>query len=191
MDPRPADTRSVRVVRAGAASMVATLVAAVAHTFSGGEAPPAWLMLAVATLAWPIALVLVGRRPSLLRTAAAVAAAQALLHTAFAMVGTRAPDGFTAHVHHGAPLVLGPGGAIDVDTAMVIGHVAAAAVTTVLLCHGERMLRAIGRGIRSALPVTTHAVLAPVALPRLANVTAEPTPLPALRSGLSRRGPPR
>jgi hypothetical protein len=191
VDPRLADTRSVRVVRAGAASAVATLVAAVAHTFSGGEAPPAWLMLAVATLAWPVALVLVGRRPSALRTAAAVAAAQALLHTAFAMVGTRAPDGFAAHVHHGAPIVLGPGGAIEVDAAMVVGHVIAAAVTTVLLCHGERMLRAIGRGIRSALPVTAHTVLAPVTVPRVAHVAAERAPLPALRSGLSRRGPPR
>lgn len=191
MHTRPADTRAVRAVRAGAASAVATLVASSAHTLSGGEAPPVWLMAAVALLAWPAALLLVGRRPSVIRTAAAVAVAQALLHTAFATVGSHAPEGFSAHAHHGVSLVLGPGGSIEADAPMVAGHALAAVITTALLCHGERMLRAIGGGIRSMLPVTAHAVLEPVTLPRLAPIEVSAVSLPTLRSGLSRRGPPR
>ena len=49
------------------AASVAVVVSATAHTLSGGGAPPAWLLVAVALLATPVAVALVGDRPRPLR----------------------------------------------------------------------------------------------------------------------------
>lgn len=182
----------MRVVRAGGAAAVATLTAAAAHTLGGGSAPAPWLLAVVTLLAWPLALAIVGSRPSALRTGLAVAAAQALLHAAFAAVGDVEPALAAAH-HHGQ-IALGAAhtGAMPLDLGMLAGHALAAVVTAVAVCHGERMLRAVARGIRTLFHVAE--VPAPPATPRRARV-APSAPLgrrPRLvLSDLSRRGPPR
>ncbi len=183
-------------MRAGVASAIAVLAASTAHTLSGGSAPPAWLMLAVALLAWPIALVLIGRGPSLPRTAATISAAQVLLHGAFAVVGTAAPTGGTglAHAGHVHGVMALPGlmtGGVPLDAAMIAGHVVAAAVTTLLVTYGERLLRALADGVRRALPALPGPVLAPVAAPASVGWTVPALPSRVTLSGLSRRGPPR
>lgn len=194
MIPRLLDSRRVRVVRAGGASAVATLSAATAHTLGGGTPPAAWLVLTVALLAWPVALVIVGSRPSALRTGLAVAAAQALLHGAFALVGDTAPSAGALTGHHHDLLALGPvaGSAMTPDGSMLAGHVAAAILTAVAVCHGERMLRAVARGIRSLLRPTVLPLLplAPVA-PAVAAALPERLRPRRLLADLSRRGPPR
>lgn len=193
MIPRPVDSRRVRVVRAGGAAAVATLTAAAAHTLGGGIAPAPWLVATVMLLAWPIALVIVGSRPSAVRTGLAVAAAQALLHSAFALVGDVQPTAAPAGHHHAA-FALGTtaGGTVSVDGAMIAGHAFAAVVTAVAVCHGERMLRAVARGIHSLLRV---AVVAPPTGGWRAPELPHPTPRglrPRLAlADLSRRGPPR
>ena len=48
-------------MRGAAASVIATLLAAVSHTIGGGQAPNPLLMLAVSVLLTPLAAVLVGR----------------------------------------------------------------------------------------------------------------------------------
>ena len=190
MGTRSADTRQVRAVRGGSAAVIATLFAGTAHTLTGGAAPPPWLLAVVALLAWPVGVVLVGRRPSVLRTGAAVSAAQALLHTAFATVGSAAPQGYGAHAH--LPLALpDPASGTPVDLAMLAGHALAAAVTTALLCTGERMLRSIAAGIRALLPVAPVSVLPTPPAPRAATGTLLAAAPPVTLSGLSRRGPPR
>lgn len=191
MIPRPVDSRRVRVVRAGGAAAIATLTAAAAHTLSGGTAPAPWLVATVTLLAWPIALTIVGSRPSAVRTGLAVATAQALLHAAFAVVGDVEPTVAAGHHHALLPLTTA-GGGMPVDGSMLAGHAAAAIVTAVAVCHGERMLRALARGIRSLLRL--RAAFAPAAdLPAIVLPAASPLHLRArlALTDRSRRGPPR
>ncbi|MFS0868001.1 hypothetical protein AB3M83_11800 [Microbacterium sp. 179-B 1A2 NHS] len=190
MRNRPADTRQLRAVRGGSAAVVAVLLAATSHTVSGGTAPPLWLLAAVTLLAWPLAVALIGRRPSAARTAAAVSAAQALLHTAFATVGSARPRGLGAHVH--GPLTLAsPGEGMSIDVAMVAGHVLAAVVTTILLCTGEHLLRGIADGLRALLPAVPMTLPFPAPAPRAATGVLRAAGPRVTLSGLSRRGPPR
>ncbi|WP_060915310.1 hypothetical protein [Microbacterium oleivorans] len=194
MIPRPVDSRLVRVVRAGGAASIATLTAAAAHTVGGGTPPAPWLVVAVALLAWPIAVLIVGTRPSSRRTATAVAAAQALLHSAFALVGDTAPRSAALSGHHHGDILLGPvsGAAMPVDAAMLAGHVVAGILTAVAVCHGERMLRAVARGIRELLRPAVAVIVPP-----RSTIPALPTSAPhglrprLLLADLSRRGPPR
>lgn len=86
MTPAPED-RAVRAARSGAAVGAAVLVALGAHLSGGGRPPAPMLVVAVLALAWPVGLLLVGRRPSLLRRAAVVGVAQAMLHGVFAIGG--------------------------------------------------------------------------------------------------------
>ncbi|MGV2903535.1 hypothetical protein ACNPM4_17850, partial [Microbacterium sp. AGC62] len=71
------NARQLRLVRAAAVSSVATLLAALSHTFGGGAAPHPLLILAVATLLTPFSALLVGTRQSRGRVASAVFVAQA------------------------------------------------------------------------------------------------------------------
>lgn len=178
--------RRLRVLRGSAAAFVATILASTAHTLSGGGAPPLWLLLAVTVLAVPIAVALIGRRPSLPRLAGTVAVAQIMLHTAFAAVGTDAPATLHGHMHTLASfdVALSP-----TDAGMTAGHAVAAVVTTFLLATGERMLAATARGIRRVLRAPD---------PRALPVAAPPRPVswrPRLHAvliltSMSRRGPP-
>ncbi len=182
--------RQTRALRGGAGAAVATLVAATAHTVSGGGAPPVWLLLAVTLLAWPIAVSLTGRTPSAWRTALVVTATQLLLHAAFASIGTADPV-LTGHVHgESVVLAVGSSAAIVLDPVMTVGHALAAAVTVVLLAHGERMLRALADGMRELLPRVAVRPLLP-AVPALCAAAAPRVGgVPLLLTPLSRRGPP-
>lgn len=179
----------MRVARGCTATAVATLIAATAHTLSGGGAPPFWLLVAATLLAAPLAVWLVGRTPALWRTATAVAASQALLHTAFAAIGTDAPASAARH-DHGA-VVLGAGSAVAaLDPGMVAGHALAALVTTALLAWGERMLRGIGRGLRRLLRRLPDGAAAFPPVPARAVPLSFPAILRVHLASLSRRGPP-
>ncbi|MCO7204643.1 hypothetical protein NH287_14215, partial [Microbacterium sp. CnD16-F] len=84
------------------------------------------------------------------------------------------------------------GGTVSVDGAMIAGHALAAVVTAVAVCHGERMLRAVARGIHSLLRV---AVVAPPTggwpAPALPLTTPRGLRPRLALADLSRRGPPR
>lgn len=178
--------RRLRVLRGSTAASVATVVASTAHTLAGGGAPPFWLLIAVTLLAAPIAVALIGGRRSLTRLAATVAAAQLMLHTAFAAVGSDAPLAGHGHVHGLVTLTT----ALSPATAgMTAGHAIAAVVTFVMLATGERMLRALARGIRRLLHVADD-----VSLPG-ATARRPVSPRPRLHAAkiltsVSRRGPP-
>lgn len=182
--------RHVRALRGTAAAWVATIVAATAHTLAGGGAPAPALVAAVGVLASPFAVALVGRRLAAWRTGAVVLASQSLFHVAFAL--TSGADPAAAHGHHLAPLGGDSIALVLPDAPMLAAHVLAAAVTIAGLYGAERMLSALGRGIRSifrrARCVTPHAS------PRRAvTVPARPARLvvrPVLSGGISRRGPP-
>lgn len=188
--------RHLRTLRGAAAAWVATVVAATSHTLAGGGAPAPALVGVIGILAWPVGIALVGRRLSPGRVGSAVVAAQLLFHTAFAatagVASEAGPAGVSGHAHHTALVAAGTGpAAFAVDAPMAIGHLLAAAVTVAGLYYGERMLRALGRGIRSLFARRVVHVL-----PTIPAVRAlEPVLLPTLPSGvvlsdLSRRGPP-
>lgn len=188
--------RGLRALRGSAAAAIAVLIASTAHTLSGGDAPPFWLVIAVTILAAPVCVALVGshtrRTHALPRLGLAVAVAQLALHTAFAAVGGQGPAGARTAHHHSidlGALVAGGEPATSVTTTMLAGHVVAALFTFVALAWGERLAAVIARGVRRLLSRT-----APTHRARSATVPPTGHRAPHLTSHLvhcaRRRGPP-
>lgn len=182
-------SRHVRALRGTAAAAVATVVAATAHTLAGGGAPAPLLVAAVAILGSPFATALIGRGLSAWRVASAVLVSQLLLHVAFAVTAGADPAAtFGPHAHHLA--LPGTAAAVVPDGPMTAGHMLAAIATVLALYFGERMLRALGRGIRSLL-ARARAIAPRPAVPRLVATVVRPQRrVRVVLSGLSRRGPP-
>ncbi len=185
-------TRQVRAVRGAIGALVAVLLGAAAHTIGGGEAPSPAVVAAVALLAWPFAVLLAGRRLAGWRIVATVMVTQLLLHVAFTLVGHGTAAVASPAGHHGAvSLALLSGTTVAPDAPMTAMHVAAAVSTVFVLYAGERMLRALARGIRLVF-ARIDAVVAPLAN-RVPSATTTPVAAPSSflpLSSLSRRGPP-
>ncbi|WP_342000637.1 hypothetical protein MRBLWH7_001453 [Microbacterium sp. LWH7-1.2] len=181
--------RHVRALRGTAAAWVAAVVAATAHTLGGGGAPSPALVAAVGILAAPVAVALVGRRPSTWRIGASVLASQALFHVAFAV--TADADPAALHGHHLTHLGGDLSAVVVPDAPMLAAHALAAIATLAGLYGGERMLRALGRGIRS-LFTRLRGVAPRPSQPRVAPAPAGPLLFAAriVLSDVSRRGPP-
>jgi hypothetical protein len=188
-------TRSARALRGSAFAVLATVIAATAHTLAGGGAPSPLFCAVIAALAVPGATALAGSRPALWRTVLAVGGSQVLFHAAFAVTGDLGRWDATAGHHHHAGIATAPEVSIALGsstTAMTLAHVAAAAVTILAVHRGERVIRAIlqwlPRSIRRFL------VVAPPARHRVPHIPSSRVaghPV-RLRSGaVSRRGPPR
>ncbi len=184
--------RHVRAMRGAAAAWAATIVAATSHTFAGGGAPAPLLVLAVGILASPVAVVLVGRRLTAWRVGATVIASQVPFHLAFALTAEVDPAAATlGHIHSPALATGAAAGGFPPDASMLVGHVLAAVATMLALYSGERMLRALGRGIRSLLS-RARAVVPPTSAGRSPGIAVTPAPRVdgIVLSDLSRRGPP-
>jgi hypothetical protein len=181
--------RHIRALRGTSAAWTATIVAATAHTLAGGGAPSPAFVAAVGILASPLAVVLVGRRLAAWRAGAAVLASQALFHTAFALTADADPTAL--HGHHVTRLGGDLAGLVMPDAPMLAAHVLAAVATVFALYGGERMLRALGRGIRSVF-FRADTLAPPAPAPRLIAEGTAPRSGPAriVLSDLSRRGPP-
>lgn len=161
----------LRLLRGGMAASLATTVALGGHLVGGG-AMPSWLGVAIPWwLAVTVCTVLAGTRFSLPRMAVAVVSSQALFHGLFT-AGTPADPNLTliappgTHLGHGAHSAGAPPGAAahaghgadgaaataehalhgsHADLQMLLWHLAAALVTTVLLQRGESfVLRCAG-----------------------------------------------
>ncbi len=183
--------RHVRALRGAAAAWIATIFAATSHTLAGGGAPAPVLVATLGILASPLAVALVGRRLSAWRAAATVLAAQGLFHLSFALTAGVDAGAMAGHVH--GPTAAGaalPAAWLLPDAPMLLGHVVAAAATVVLLYAGERMLRALGRGIRSVLRRAADIAPRPTVRVRLLLVAAVTAARGVRLSDLSRRGPP-
>jgi len=182
--------RHVRALRGTAATFVATIIAATVHTLAGGGAPSPALVVAVIALGAPFGVALIGRGLSTWRLGAVVLAAQALFHVAFAVTAAADPAAAVTHAHHIAATLGGGPGMLIPDAPMLAGHVLGAIATVIGLRGGERMLRALARGIRSVFARVRP--LARPATPPRRTIGAEPL-LPRVRvplADLSRRGPP-
>ena len=181
--------RHVRALRGTAAAWVATVVAATAHTLAGGGAPSPALVAAVGILAAPVAVAVVGRRLVAWRLTATVLASQALFHVAFAV--TADADPAALHGHHVTRLGSDLSAVVLPDAPMLAAHVLAAVATIAATYGGERMLRALGRGIRSMFS-RAHGVAPRPPMARLLarQMGARSVAARIVLSDLSRRGPP-
>lgn len=184
--------RRRRALRGAVAAAVAVLFASTAHTLSGGHAPPAWLVVSIVVLAAPLCVALIGRRRNLPRLAAAIGAAQLVLHGAFAAIGDAAPAGGPSHgAHHHAPLALDASAFADPAAAtMTSGHAIAAVATLLVLAWGERLMVAIARGIRRLLRLPVAPALPSPHVPLPSAPTTAPHAAAVFLDCVSRRGPP-
>lgn len=187
------NARQLRLLRAAAVSSVATLIAALSHTIGGGAAPHPLLILAVATMIMPLSALLVGIRQSRTRAAVAVFLGQAAFHLVFQVLG--APTGVQVsgggHSHHIDLALLGAASPVAAPGAMMLfAHAVAAVLTTLLVWHGETVVRAVARWVEALL---RHAVVvAPAAHrrpPRLRSIIVSSFDA-AVSVAVPRRGPP-
>ncbi|MDQ1217096.1 hypothetical protein [Microbacterium arborescens] len=205
--------RHQRALRAGAAATLATFVALLSHVAAGGEPPSALGAALPWALSLVVSLVIVGRRLSVVRLGAAVAAAQVLFHVMFALgvvplagsagvstAGTSQTGPMSLHPGH-VPLpasVSAPGAlaAVAPDAAMIGAHVLAAVATTLLLHRGERLLagliglaRRIAVRLRSVARDAVPSAPAPLRVRPLVSSVRMPRRR-ALVAAPARRGPP-
>lgn len=183
--------RQLRLLRAAAASSVATLLAAVSHTVAGGSAPHPLLIVGVAVLLVPLVAVLIGAKLSKARTALVVLVSQAAFHVTFQELGAPTVTNVISFGHQHGPPVLGEVSVAALpDALMVAGHVLAAIVTTALLWHGESVVRAIAGWMLALLLVAVALVPADHRRPALLVSHRHPL-VDAVHGGaISRRGPP-
>ncbi|WEK59527.1 MAG: hypothetical protein P0Y60_08980 [Candidatus Microbacterium colombiense] len=192
-------SRQTRLVRAFVVSAAATLIAAVSHTIGGGAAPHALLIVAVSVFITPVAALVIGDRRSRTRTALTVALTQGVFHAVFQLLGsptssTAGASGADSHTHHVALALLTPAaatGATAAPGAMMLGaHIVAAAITMLMVWHGDALLRSITEWMQALLrPRAVGAHPAHRRPPRLRSVDIQAHGI-RLSAAVSRRGPP-
>ena len=126
-------SRWSRVVRGLLAATFATGTAAVSHALAGGTISAVGIGVALA-FATVVSVALTGGRPSVGRLAASVTVSQLGFHTMFSYLG----DGATVVTHGHHSLIADATAATHLDASMWFGHAVAAALTLVVLHHGER-----------------------------------------------------
>jgi len=189
------NARQLRLVRAAAVSSVATLLAALSHTLGGGAVPHMLLILAVATLLTPLSALLVGIRESRGRVAIAVFLGQAAFHVVFQLLGSptgTAPiAGGGGHAHHldlSALSSTAPTAAPG--TLMLFAHVVAAVLTTLLVWHGEAVVRVVARWVDALFRRASAGAPAMHRRPPRLRSTTIPSFAVTISAAVPRRGPP-
>ncbi|WP_129657035.1 hypothetical protein [Rothia halotolerans] len=145
------------VARGWAVGTVAVLGGASAHAVAEGHAPQLAVVLVCWALSGLLCTVIALCRLPALSGALGVLVSQGLLHWLFAQTGhgttSSASPAAAAHAHHGAAVL--PSSAIpephDLSPAMVLLHVAAAALTYLALRQGEGALGLLGDALALAM----------------------------------------
>lgn len=148
------------LLRGWTVAVLAVLLAAgghqVAHSImhGGTESIPLELLVFSAALIAPVAVVLTGKRRSNWSTAVTTICGQVAFHVLYSLPYSGVQGGYSVHNHHGHHQVALPA-APDAhaahamittpadDAVMLFAHVLAAAVTTLMIVHGERSLVAV------------------------------------------------
>lgn len=169
----------------------ATAVAALSHGLVDGGSPSALSLGAGLVFAGMLGTLLVGRRPSLPRLVAIVAATQLAFHTVFSWLtpGTAT----TTPGHHETSVLLAPAAEHHgTDPAMWGAHAVAMLVTILFLRRAEVALWSLLRDALEAVTVAGLPVIAVRPLPgRAVSAQAPRHPVSfVFLSALSRRGPP-
>jgi hypothetical protein len=185
--------RASRLLRGTLLGSVATLLAALSHSWAGGVVPDPLALALGAVFASAVGTAVVGRRGSLARTAIAVAVGQLAFHLAFSLLGS----GASVVVHAGhhpsvAAIVADPSGAVARGgAAMWLAHLAAGVLTVLYLRHLERRVWGLLARLGWRL-VEVLGIRVPVRAPRTVAAAASPRirPTAPLRGAIARRGPP-
>jgi hypothetical protein len=194
----------LRVARTVAVSAAVVGLAVAAHVAGGGRPPRTLGLVGLALATAYVCAWVARRRLSLPVLTVVLAAGQWALHHAFDLLGAScAPAAPAVHAGHAvaagscepvttaAGLVAGRHLATP-SWAMLLAHVAATAVSALVLASGERALWALCGLLAALLPALPRAA-APVAVPvrRAPDVAAAPRPRRAVLLRVSpRRGPP-
>lgn len=168
-------TRWARFARGWIAAIVATLVSALFHVSSGGEAPAVLGALLALAFSGVACVLLAGTTLSLWRLSLSVMLSQFLFHALFGLGDVRGAGhgagALAVHAHHLTHIDVGTltsgtshqHALLAAGPLMWAGHAAAALVTVLLLRHGERRFWSLCD--RAALQVVRClAVPAPVPL---------------------------
>lgn len=184
----------VRLARAGALTLSTVGLSVGAHVLAGGEAPGIVGLLVVTTPVLLVMLALTHRRLGLPLLAALFGLTQLGLHRAFDAMTMGSPGVAMPTGHHGAHLTVVAASTTDAvarsagSSLMTVAHVAAAALTVLLLARGEAALWRLLAWVLPTLPRTT-------VVPARHRVPASSLPLvvvdPRLARVPPRRGPPR
>jgi hypothetical protein len=133
----------MRVLAGLLVATFATFTGVFSHVLAGG-ALPSWAAIALSlALSIPLCVALAGRAQSLWRTAAAVAASQAIFHLLFSGISSSGTVSMSAHVgHEGASVPLTEAGSTvgasgGHDAAMWCAHAVAAVLTVIALRYTE------------------------------------------------------
>jgi hypothetical protein len=145
------------LARGWAVGSVAVLGGTAAHAAAEGHAPQLALVLLCWALSGLLCTVIALCRIPALSGALGVLVSQGLLHWLFAQAGhgttSSASPAAAAHAHHGAAVL--PSAALpephDLSPAMVLLHVAAAALTYLALRQGEGALGLLGESLALAM----------------------------------------
>lgn len=197
-------SRAPRVARGAVAASISTFVALAWHVAAGGAVPGALGIAVPWVLSFAVCTLLAGKTLSLARLAVAVTVSQALFHVLF-VVGTIpagasiAGSGAPSMAHqHGDVALTATTGHVLLDVAMLLAHLAAAAVTTAALHRGEALVRrmlGLARGLTTRMRVRLAAVSAAVPArpgrPLAASFVDAPRLLGRAITPPPRRGPPR
>lgn len=140
-------SRSARLARGWLAAGFATGLASASHALAGGELPQPAILLFSLAISGLICTALAGKLRSLPRLNLAVLLSQGIFHTLFSVAcspGTAAGPPIRSASHHVVPA---PPSSLAADAAstgidhasapMLMAHLAAAALTVLMLRHGE------------------------------------------------------
>lgn len=194
----------LRVARTVAVTAVVVGLAVAAHVAGGGRPPRPLALVGLAFATAYVCAWVARRRLSLPLLAGLLAAGQWALHHAFDLVGAACAP-VTAPMHAGHAVAAGSCEPVAAAAGVVAGrhaaapswamlaaHVAATAVSALVLASGDRALWALCGLLAALLPALPRAA-APVAVPvrRAPDVAAVPRPRRAVLLRVSpRRGPP-
>lgn len=198
-----------RFLRGWIIAVLAVLLAAgghqIAHSMMHGatETIPLPLLAFAAALTAPIAVALSGQRISTWSTAATTIFGQIVFHVLYSLPYTGVSQLPNGHDHHGhmAHLVAPETPAVQhaahttaaADLVMIAAHLLAAALTVVVITHGEHTLTRLAHWLTLA-PVRIVLATRPVILARPTSVAAEvrvwiPHPMNVTQTRTT-RGPP-
>lgn len=189
----------VRLARGAAAGVLSTVLALLFHLAAGGPVPGLLGVVAPLVLSVLVAVHLSGRRLSPARLALSALAGQVIFHTLFVLGSLPFDVGGPGHGHHttSAPAVAADPHLAHGGEGMWAAHLAAAALTTVLLHRGELLLAELRALAWQVVRCLLGRVPAPVdgpwasAEPCRACGTAAAHPARRAAGAWTSRGPPR
>ena len=151
--------RGVRRLRAVVASLVVVALGASAHGMSGGPALNPISAVVLLVLVGPVVWLVLHARTSVVRMVLAVAAGQVVTHLALVGMAPSPGHALAAHHVHDASAMVALGStqplALHITGPMVLAHVLATVVASLLLTVGEDVVRAVVRRLVVVLSAAT------------------------------------